>query len=245
MKNLYWTLFLILFLISCSEETKREVQAYPIEFKDNELDSLNRPLYENKMGDYHILKSNYIPYLNPKEKFIQGTEAIMGYDSMNVHLISKILYDATEPVLSYRFLGKESYRLLIFPGTVKPIIIRFEKIGDGFNKIIKLLHYNEDTHVYQIEHEFKSIASLSDWNEFQKNLNNNHFWDTIDIILGRGNVIDGTAIIFEAHCSDGYKIIKRYYPIDKKEDCFDPIYRYILSVSKVTFENRNWVINSS
>ena len=128
-----------------------------------------------------------------------------GIDSSRVMQLSKLLYDAQEPILNNYFLGQEIYRFTWTRSFHDHYILTLYSISSKKKPEIRITKIDGSTG--QIEKSVKRIKK-ADFDDFKKRLNNSNFWimKPYEWTIG----FDGSTWTIEAHVPLAYKMLCRW-----------------------------------
>lgn len=207
---------LFFYLFSRTESHKNQYSSKTIQ-----LDSLNRPL---RNVFYFPIEIAYetVFLINPPFK---PQEIKMHFDTSIVKLVSEFLFQVGEPILSAKYLGFDSYRLIV-------------RESPGLELSIRITKYSEKVVINYIsaEHEFYPNATtkiskkeyelpIAYWDTLSMKVDQYAFWTrrpSIDV----DEEVSDWMWYFEGHRKSSYKIVKRSSNPSDAKMC-----RYLIYIS--------------
>ncbi len=203
---------------------QKESSNYPATGKTIQLDSLNRPI-----GDelYFPIGIGYETGFRFDES-INSAVKVKFFDTSRIESVSAFMQQAEEPILSAKYLGHDSYRLLVLEPPVFKLSIRITKYDDKVG--IKYFSATLDPHTQTITSVSKKDYELSTsyWDTLSMFIDQFAFWTKQPSILADEESSDWVWYL-EGHRKSSYKIMKRWSnPSDYK------VGRYLIYIAGET-----------
>ena len=156
--------------------------------------------------------SSRIPYLPPYVKR-HNELLVTGIDLRMQKLCSGLLYSAQESILYNYYLKYNIYRFLWIRSFYSQIVI---SLSDGDSGImletIKLEFSGSGDGAAIILSDETKYLTISDWEEFERQLENCSFWSMQPCIDNEGYARDGSSWLIEGHLKEKYWFVSRDLP---------------------------------
>jgi hypothetical protein len=209
-------------------------------------------------NNYKLTTKNGTPYSDstiyfPVEIFKDTLEWENGNeiknDSFSVRWYSKELQALKEPILFNQYLGKNIYRFTWLRSFHEPIILRIESDTRGNITLIEKKLYEFKSLVIDIDSTSHYKTDSTKVEELTLKLSKT-YWDSFEQLLFKNNFLamsttvayeygtDGSEWILEKHCKDGYYVVNRWAPDNKRYSSFRNICDYLIDLSNYKNEER-------
>lgn len=194
---LYSLVLIFSFVIGCKKNEYLDQNTTGFPFKTtNKLDSLNRPLE---------LDAFYFPQVTFK---YYSSEIYPKMDSIVTSVLSKTLYNLNEPILSTKYLGYETYRIVLW----NELPIKTIRIIKEHDSVLFVIKYAKNYDLFNpgiIDRVIHKKFSVKIWDTLISKINNTLIWNAPKY-NPHIDYSQSACYILEGHKKNKYSILAKW-----------------------------------